>query len=87
MTTTEGKRAPRILLGVSGSVAAVKAPEIAVRLVTELQAHVQVLLSAGGQNFWEKAIEYDRVNWEKLQSLISDKGAHGEGPRIRVHCK
>jgi hypothetical protein len=61
---------PRVLLGVTGSVAAVKAPEIAVRLVTECNAHVKVMLSSGGKNFWDKAVEYDNVHWEKLQGLL-----------------
>ena len=67
-----GKR-PKILLGVTGSVAAVKAPEIAVRLVAECDAMVKVLLTMGGQNFWNKAAEYDPIHWAKLQELLSQK--------------
>ena len=35
---TNVRRRPRILLGVTGSVAAVKAPELALKLVNELNA-------------------------------------------------
>ena len=56
----------KILLAVTGSVAAIKSPEIAVRLVRELNATVQVLLTVGGKNFWEKAIAYDGQYWESL---------------------
>ncbi|GAX19908.1 phosphopantothenoylcysteine decarboxylase [Fistulifera solaris] len=64
-------RRPRILLGVTGSVAAVKAPEIAIRLVRELNAHVRVLLSAGGSNFWKKAEEYHKEYWDLCQDFIN----------------
>jgi hypothetical protein len=43
------RRRRNILLGVTGSVAAVKAPEIAVCLCRELNAHVKILLTAGPQ--------------------------------------
>ena len=68
-----GRRSPRVLLGVTGSVAAVKAPEIACRLVDECGAHVKVLLSEGGRNFWEKAFEYDPVYWNRLQELLQQQ--------------
>jgi hypothetical protein len=78
---------PRVLLGVTGSVAAVKAPEIAVRLVTECKAHVKVLLSVGGKNFWDKAVEYDIVHWEKLQGLRSTTAENNQAGRIQVICE
>jgi hypothetical protein len=56
-----------ILLGVTGSVAAVKAPELAVQLVEELGAQVRILLTEGGKNFWGKASQYDAEAWAKLQ--------------------
>lgn len=56
----------KILLAVTGSVAAIKSPEIAVRLVRELNATVQVLLTVGGKNFWEKSIGYDEQHWESF---------------------
>jgi len=72
-TTTSTSRNPRILLGVTGSVAAVKAPEIACRLVQECDAHVKILLSEGGRNFWEKAHEYNAEYWNQLQELLKSK--------------
>ena len=74
------------MLGVTGSVAAVKSPEIAVRLAnSSLHAQVKVLLSSGGQNFWDKAIDYDTDNWNRLQSLLSVDEKEGGG--VQVHCK
>ena len=78
------KRGPRVLLGVTGSVAAVKAPEIAVRLVTECNAQVKVLLSAGGSNFWEKAKDYDSSSRESLQALLSSGNSER---KIEIHSK
>jgi phosphopantothenoylcysteine synthetase/decarboxylase len=86
------KQRPQILLGVTGSVAAVKAPEIAVRLVREFNAHVRVLLSAGGSNFWEKAEEYDKENWDLCQDYItgvqtSDSAESStKGAPIQLYC-
>jgi Flavoprotein len=71
--TTAGKgrrRRPRILLGVTGSVAAVKAPEIAVRLCRECDADVKILLTRGGENFWTKAESYDPINWNELMKHL-----------------
>jgi hypothetical protein len=86
---------PRVLLGVTGSVAAVKSPEIAVRLVTEFNAHVRVLLTRGGQHFWNKAVDYDREYWEQLQSYSTTTPrtvpdvttTAGVDPRIVIHSK
>ena len=64
------RRRPRILLGVTGSVAAVKAPEIAVRLSREVKADVRVLLSRGGRNFWDKSGDYNEKFWKVAQRKI-----------------
>ena len=64
------RRHPRVLLGVTGSVAAVKAPELACRLIEECDAHVKIVLSEGGRNFWEKAHEYDAIHWQRLQDYL-----------------
>jgi phosphopantothenoylcysteine synthetase/decarboxylase len=61
---------PRILLGVTGSVAAIKAPEVVVQLVTQCNAEVKVVLSRGGKTFWDKAAGYDPVSWERLRELL-----------------
>lgn len=68
-------RRPRILLGVTGSVAAVKAPEIAVRLSRDLKMDVRILSSRGGRNFWDKACDYNAEYWNLVQAkLKSSKG-------------
>jgi phosphopantothenoylcysteine synthetase/decarboxylase len=66
-----------VLLGVTGSVAAVKAPEIALRLVQELLpqqndkevviVRVRVLLTTAAKHFWNQASEYDFTTWDKFQ--------------------
>lgn len=86
-------RRPRILLGVTGSVAAVKAPEIAVRLVHDFNAQVRVLLSAGGSNFWDKASEYHSEHWVMFQQIIKASEATDsvdtpttESFQIQLYC-
>jgi Flavoprotein len=66
----------KILLGVTGSVAAVKSPEIAV-VLCEKGCDVCVLLSAGGLNFWEKSSTYNPEAWGRFEQLYNEK-------RIRV---
>jgi len=82
MTTTP--RRPRILFGVTGSVAAVKAPEIALKLVKHLDAEVKIILTKGGDNFWNKAKDYDPLNWKLLQDEIENEPA--EISTIRVYA-
>lgn len=63
---------PKILLAVTGSVAAIKCPELAVVLVRTLDARVKVLLTAGGKNFWEKAEGYNSEYWRRLMDEVVD---------------
>mmetsp|Transcript_1659 Transcript_1659/g.3957 ORF Transcript_1659/g.3957 Transcript_1659/m.3957 type:complete len:244 (-) Transcript_1659:83-814(-) len=69
------KRRPRILLGATGSVAAVKVPELACTLARDLNADVCVLLTRGGENFVSKAETYDSKSWGEFSSRI-EKGAN-----------
>lgn len=85
------KRRPHVLLGITGSVAAVKGPEIAVRLARDDKMHVRVLLTSGGLNFWNKAQEYNPTYWEELQKRIltikeEDSSSDEEG-RIYIHSE
>jgi hypothetical protein len=73
---------PRILLGVTGSVAAIKAPEVVVQLVTQCNAEVKVVLSRGGKTFWDKAADYDPVSWERLCELLQQVNVNENGNRI-----
>jgi Flavoprotein len=50
-----------VLLGVTGSVAAIKAPAL-VRQWQADGAHVQVLLTQGGRHFWDRAAAYENGN-------------------------
>lgn len=80
---------PRILLGVTGSVAAIKAPEVVVQLVTKCNAEVKVVLSRGGKTFWDKAAAYDPVSWERLRELLKQQvnvNENGNGIRaVEIH--
>lgn len=75
---------PRILLGITGSVAAVKGPELAVKICCELHADVRVLLTQAGHNFWIKAEEYDPIHWKELHKhLDSETPEEAEERRIQ----
>lgn len=60
----------QVLLRITGSVAAVKGPELAVRLVQDMHVHVRILLTGGGFNFWNKAREYDPLYWGEVEKRI-----------------
>ena len=70
------KRRPRILLGITGSVAAVKGPELASKLAREGN-DVCVLLTRGGENFWTKAGEYDPQSWEEFNKCMAGEETCG----------
>lgn len=72
------RRRPRLLLGVTGSVAAVKAPELAVRFSKDYHMDVCVLLTRGGRNFWDKANEYDEMVWDQVQQRIVESSSNGK---------
>jgi hypothetical protein len=84
LTPPINKRGPRILLGVTGSVAAVKAPEVAVQLVTQCNAEVKVVLSRGGKTFWDKAAEYDPASWKQLCELLQRVNENGNRA-VEIH--
>jgi hypothetical protein len=73
---------PRILLGVTGSVAAIKAPEVVVQLVTQCNAEVKVVLSRGGKTFWDKAADYDPVSWGILCEMLQQVDVNEYGNRV-----
>lgn len=60
-------RRPRILLGVTGSVAAVKGPELVLCMVRTLGADVKVLMTKGGEHFWNKSKDYNPSIWNEFQ--------------------
>jgi len=69
---------PHILLGITGSVAAVKGPELAVALAQQLNAHVIVLLTRAGMNFWDRSAElYNPVIWKDLLALLVENSNGG----------
>lgn len=95
------RRRPRILLGITGSVAAVKGPKLALRLADELKADVKVVLTRTvEQYFWKEGravATYDGESWRKLLSVtspaISDDGDgrdqdwRNSAGSISIHCE
>jgi len=63
------KRKPRILLGVTGSVATVKIPQLALCLIEQLHVDVRIVLTHGAQYFWNSSVKtYDPISWERLMN-------------------
>lgn len=63
----------RVILGVTGSVAAVKAPEIALRLVGEQGVAVKILLTQGGRHFWDQSRNYNKEIWTKFEACLQQE--------------
>jgi Flavoprotein len=84
-----------ILLGVTGSVAAVKVPELISRLLDRFgtKISIKVVLTQGGKNFWEKASTYDAAHWNKVQHLLEHAFESKERDetmtksKIQIYCK
>ena len=62
-----------VLLGVTGSVAAVKAPEIALRLVAEQGVAVKIILTQGGRHFWDQSRNYNTDIWDKFEACLAEE--------------
>ena len=100
-TTKTMNRRPRILLGITGSVAAVKGPKLALRLAKEVNADVRVVLTRTvEQYFWKdgRAVSsYDVESWRDLLASTStatkieedreDGDSCASKGRIFLHCK
>jgi hypothetical protein len=66
---------PRVLLGVAGSVAAVKGPSLALQL--EAAGYdVRVVLTSRGEHFWKLTASYDAESWAAIGAA---PGAHTQG--------
>lgn len=70
-----------VLLGVTGSVATVKVPELAVCLCRELggfgengngnnAVHIKIVLTMGASHFWEQARTYSDYWWKEMQQYV-----------------
>lgn len=68
-------RRPHIILGITGSIAAVKGPRLALRLANELKAHVKVVLTRTVEHyFWKegRAVPaYDRESWLDFERAVT----------------
>uniref|UniRef100_A0A7S0L099 Flavoprotein domain-containing protein n=1 Tax=Asterionellopsis glacialis TaxID=33640 RepID=A0A7S0L099_9STRA len=74
-----------LLLGITGSVAAIKGPEIVVKLLSTQQYNIQVLLSEGGHHFWKKAPEYDSTYWSRFQSYMNNDNDDSDDNYLKIH--
>ena len=86
---SKNKRRPRILLGITGSVAAVKGPELVLCMVRTLGADVKVLMTKGGEHFWNKSKDYNPSIWNEFQTEYQ-KENHSQNntnntPTIQLH--
>lgn len=74
---------PHILLGVTGSIAAIKAPRLALLLCQSVRAHVKVVLTRTvEQYFWKEggvAEGYDREAWKMFWALVKKCGKQNNG--------
>ena len=99
---TMSNRRPRILLGVTGSVAAVKVPKLALRLANEVKADVKVVLTRTvEQYFWKdgRAVStYDGESWREILAATSSSTTSEEVDEkndswrlskgsISIHCE
>jgi len=82
MTTTTRNDGPRILLGVTGGIAAYKAPELVRRLV-ERGAHVQVVMSRAAMEF-VAPITFQAVSSRRVRSDLWDEAAEAAMGHIEL---
>lgn len=72
-------RRPRIILGITGSIAAVKGPRLALRLANELKADVKVVLTRTvEQYFWKEGravATYDRESWMDFERAVASSSS------------
>jgi len=74
MDTAARNRRPRVLLGITGSIAAVKGPRLALMLSESVKAHVKVVLTRTVEHyFWKNGgvIEnYDTTVWAEFWAVV-----------------
>lgn len=74
-------RATRILLGITGSVAAIKCPEIILRLVHETddaqRTHIKCVFTNAGKEFFQKSKEYNIEVWNEFQMICANQDLTG----------
>lgn len=68
MAAASAGRRPRVLLGVTGSVAAVKAPQLALKFASA-GCDVRVVLTAKGAHFWKLTETYNPPSWASVAAV------------------
>lgn len=85
--SSHNNRRPRIILGITASVAAVKGPRLALRLANELKADVKVVLTRTvEQYFWKEGravAAYDRENWMDFERVVASSSPFTIASRIQ----
>ena len=82
MTSTEPASAPRVLLGVTGGIAAYKSPELVRRLV-ERGCEVQVVMSRGAHEF-VGALTFQAVSGRRVRDDLWDTAAEAAMGHIEL---
>src|SRR5690348_18334944 len=82
MATTERVPAPRVLLGVTGGIAAYKAPELVRRLV-ERGCEVQVVMTSGAHRF-VTSLTFEAVSGRRVRDDLWDSSAEASMGRIEL---
>ena len=82
MATTEHASAPRVLLGVTGGIAAYKAPELVRRLV-ERGCEVQVVMSRGAREF-VGPLTFQAVSGRRVRDDLWDPAAEAAMGHIEL---
>jgi len=82
MTSTEPASAPRVLLGVTGGIAAYKSPELVRRLV-ERGCEVQVVMSRGAHEF-VGALTFQAVSGRRVRDDLWDPAAEAAMGHIEL---
>lgn len=67
----QNRRRPNIILGITGSVAAVKGPELALLLQNSLSANVIIVTTNTGQYFWDECSEqYNPIHFQNIKNKL-----------------
>jgi phosphopantothenoylcysteine decarboxylase/phosphopantothenate--cysteine ligase len=82
MTATDTTHPPRVLLGVTGGIAAYKSPDL-VRRLRERGCDVQVVLSGGAQHF-VTALTFEAVSGRRVRADLFDQDAEAAMGHIEL---
>lgn len=85
MSSVGSRRRSKVLLGVTGSVAAVKGPQLVTQIVRQLNCDVQLILTHAGETFWNQAKEYNAEAWDAFRQLNDAEPAADKASLVDLH--